>query len=98
MQAIFNQVKQYWAMTLIALFILYFLLAALQGNSGLFRLFQLNAQIEAASLERDDLYAQRVKLENLTKRLSDNYLDLDLLDEQARKRLGLIRKDEIIIR
>ncbi|HAM89325.1 MAG TPA: septum formation initiator precursor, partial [Rhodobacteraceae bacterium] len=37
-------------------------------------------------------------MENLTHRLSDGYLDLDLLDEQARRVLGMIRPDEIVIR
>jgi cell division protein FtsB len=37
-------------------------------------------------------------MENLTTRLSDNYLDLDLLDQQARDVLGMIRADEIVIR
>jgi cell division protein FtsB len=37
-------------------------------------------------------------MENLTLRLSDGFLDLDLLDEQARDVLGLIRSDEIVIR
>ncbi|MDD9921590.1 MAG: septum formation initiator family protein, partial [Boseongicola sp.] len=36
-------------------------------------------------------------LENKTKRLSDDYLDLDLLDQQARDILGLIRSDEIAL-
>ena len=36
-------------------------------------------------------------MQNLTHRLSDEYLDLDLLDERAREVLGLIRSDEIII-
>jgi len=36
-------------------------------------------------------------MENKTHRLSDNFLDLDLLDEQARKVLGMARPDEIII-
>ena len=30
-------------------------------------------------------------------RMSDEYLDLDLLDEQARDILGQIRSDEVII-
>ena len=38
------------------------------------------------------------RMENLTHRLSDEYLDLDLLDEQTRKVLGMIRADEIVIR
>ena len=42
--------------------------------------------------------ADVVMMENLTLRLSDDYLDLDLLDEQARSVLGMIRADEIVIR
>jgi cell division protein FtsB len=34
---------------------------------------------------------------NLTHRMSDEYLDLDLLDQQARDVLGLARSDEIVI-
>lgn len=37
-------------------------------------------------------------MENRTRRLSDSYLDLDLLDEQARSVLGYVRADEIVIR
>ena len=43
----------------------------------------------------DDFFAE---MENLTRRLSDTYLDLDLLDQQARSVLGMIRADEIVIR
>ena len=38
------------------------------------------------------------RMENLTRRLSDDFLDLDLLDQQARDVLGLLRSDEIVIR
>jgi cell division protein FtsB len=37
-------------------------------------------------------------MENLTTRLSDDYLDLDLLSERARDILGYVRADEIVIR
>ena len=33
-----------------------------------------------------------------TRRLSDEYLDLDLLDERAREILGYVRADEVILR
>jgi cell division protein FtsB len=49
------------------------------------------------SAERERLAAEVAALENKTKRLSDTYLDLDLLDEQARDVLGLVRSDEIIL-
>ena len=46
----------------------------------------------------DTLESEVARMENLTRRLSDEYLDLDLLDEQARDVLGLIRADELVIR
>ena len=36
--------------------------------------------------------------ENKTHRLSDDFLDLDLLDQQARDVLGMVRADEVVIR
>lgn len=36
-------------------------------------------------------------MRNLTRRLSDHYLDLDLLDERACHVLGLMRPDKVII-
>jgi cell division protein FtsB len=36
-------------------------------------------------------------MQNRTKRLSDEYLDIDLLDEQAREVLGYVRADEVVI-
>jgi cell division protein FtsB len=36
-------------------------------------------------------------MENLTKRMSDEFLDLDLLDQQARDILGYVRGNEIVI-
>ena len=38
------------------------------------------------------------QLKNKTYRLSDGYLDLDLLDERVRKVLGMARVNDVIIR
>jgi cell division protein FtsB len=75
----------------------YFTFAAVQGDFGLFR--RVEIQAEADGLEQDLARLQQdiARMENLTRRLSDDYLDLDLLDEQARSVLGLARSDEIII-
>jgi cell division protein FtsB len=77
---------------------MYFTFAAVQGDYGLFR----RAEIlnEAAKLETElaDLYVEIASLENLTRRMSDDFLDIDLLDQQSRDILGQIRTDEIIIR
>ncbi len=77
---------------------LYFAFAAVQGPSGILRRIQIEAEIVELSAERDRLQAEVQQMQNLTRRMSDEYLDLDLLDEQAREILGLIRADEVILR
>ncbi len=76
----------------------YFTFAAVQGDYGLFR----RAEIESGETELRKqlavLNGQVARMENLTRRLSDTYLDLDLLDQQAREVLGMLRADEIVIR
>lgn len=76
----------------------YFTFAALQGNYGMFRRVQIDAEIASLTAERDALKAEAARMANLTNRLSDDYLDLDLLDERAREVLGTVRPDEIVIR
>ena len=77
---------------------LYFAFAAVQGPSGILRRVQLEAETADLVAERDRLTAQVAEMRNLTRRLSDDYLDLDLLDERARDVLGLVRADELIVR
>ncbi|WP_323764928.1 FtsB family cell division protein [Marinovum sp.] len=76
----------------------YFTFAAVQGDYGLFRRAEILDNAARLEAERDALRADLAEMENLTRRLSDAYLDLDLLDQQAREVLGLIRSDEIVIR
>jgi cell division protein FtsB len=77
---------------------LYFTFAAVQGEMGVFRRAEVEAERDRLMRERTRLYAEVTRMENLTLRLSDDYLDLDLLDQQARDVLGLMRSDEIVIR
>lgn len=76
----------------------YFTFAAVQGDYGVFRRVQIEADAEVLRAERDALAAQLVTMQNKTRRMSDGFLDIDLLDEQARDVLGMIRADEIVIR
>lgn len=76
----------------------YFTFAAVQGDYGVFRQVQIRAEAEALRVERDRLYQDLAKISNLTARLSDRYLDVDLLDERVRDVLGYVRADEIVIR
>ena len=76
----------------------YFMFAAVQGDYGIFRRVQISAEAQDLTTERDKLTAELAQIKNLTLRLSDSYLDMDLLDQQARDVLGYVRADEIVIR
>jgi cell division protein FtsB len=77
---------------------LYFTFAAVQGDFGLFRRAEILAESQELRTQLTVVRADVARMENLTERMSDDYLDLDLLDEQARRVLGMIRADEIVIR
>lgn len=76
----------------------YFAFAAIQGPSGIVRRVQIEGETQELIAERDKWQAEVDHMKNLTRRLSDEYLDLDLLDERAREVLGVLRSDEIVIR
>lgn len=77
---------------------MYFTFASVQGDYGLFRRIQIEAERETLTTERDHLQKEVAGLENKTRRLSDDFLDLDLLDEQARDVLGVVRPDELVLK
>jgi cell division protein FtsB len=76
----------------------YFIFAAVQGDYGVFRRAEIVVETRTLEAELRDLQTEVARMENLTRRLSDTYLDLDLLDERARDILGMIRSDEIVVR
>lgn len=76
----------------------YFVFAAVQGEYGVINRIQIDAEAAVLRTQRDALQAELTIVTNRTMRLSDYYLDLDLLEEQARQTLGLLRADEIILR
>ena len=76
----------------------YFFYAATHGPYGLYEKGQIEAEKVALNQELASLVRQRTDAENRANRLSDRHLDLDLLDEQSRKVLGMVRDDELIVR
>ena len=77
---------------------LYFAHSAFQGDTGVVEFMRLTQQEEKLQAELSALQAERARMENLTLRLSDSYLDLDLLDERARVVLGHVGEQDAVIR
>ncbi|MFP7570823.1 FtsB family cell division protein [Marivita sp. S2033] len=76
----------------------YFLFAAVQGDYGVFRRAEIVVETRQLTAELAELQREVARMENLTRRLSDTYLDLDLLDERTRDMLGMVRANEIVVR
>jgi cell division protein FtsB len=86
------------AVTLVSLTLAaYFVFSAIQGDYGVLRRAEYQAESNALRGNLEQLQISIALQENKTLRLSDHYLDLDLLDQQARDILGFIRPDEIVI-
>ena len=78
----------------IFIYLVYFLI---NGQRGLLKYFYLTKQAEEYNHTLANLKAENDYYIDRTKRLQPNTVDLDFLDEQARKKLGLIDKNEIVI-
>ncbi len=72
--------------------------SALQGEHGLAALRQAEALEAELTAELAGIGEDRRALANLVGRLDKHNLDLDLLDERARKILGHVRREELVIR
>ena len=78
----------------IFIYLVYFLI---NGQRGLLKYFYLTKQAKEYNQTLANLNAENNYYIDRTKRLQPNTVDLDYLDEQVRKKLGLIDKNEIVI-
>ena len=72
--------------------------SSLQSNTGLAAFREAGSEERRLKAELAQLTAERERIQNKVHRLSDAYLDLDLLDERARDVLGMVRVDEMVVR
>jgi cell division protein FtsB len=77
--------------------VLYFGYFAIYGNHGLVNWIRLNHEIELKQADLDRVQAERLALEHRVRMLRPESVDPDLLEEQARARLGLSEPDEVVI-
>lgn len=75
----------------------YFGYFAIYGKHGLVNWVQLQQQIDIKQADLDRVRDERLALEHRVKMLRPESVDPDLLEEQARARLGLSGPDEVVI-
>jgi cell division protein FtsB len=67
------------------------------GQKGLLKYFSLQNEIQGQEIFKKELENQVEYKKTKIHGMSPNSLDLDLLDEEARKNLGYSSKNEVII-
>jgi cell division protein FtsB len=77
--------------------ILYFGFFIVFGEKGLLKLATLSKQIQNEETAKKEICAKLQVKKNMVDGMNLNSLDIDLLDEQARKVLGYAGKNEVII-
>lgn len=75
----------------------YFGYHMVEGDRGLKAYARLSAEIARAEAAYASVSEERLKLERRVKLLRSSSLDLDMLDEQARRVLGVIGPEDVVI-
>ena len=75
----------------------FFLVHIFFGDRSLWRIFELNREINSAQYELKILFDKKKNTSSEITLLRDNNLDPDIISEISHKLLGLIHSDQIII-
>lgn len=87
-----------WSFPLLVMaLVVYFSYFAVFGNHGLLRWSKLDAAVDAKQAEFDKLRSERIALQRRVSLMRPESVDPDMLEEQARARLGLTEPDEVVI-
>jgi cell division protein FtsB len=81
---------------IIILLLAYFVFHSIYGSRGILAYFKLQAELQKSHETLTTLREERLDIENRTKLLRQESLDLDMLDEKARNVLGLCTPEEKI--
>ena len=92
-----NRIILYFSFLITFFIFLYLIYFLIYGQRGLLQYFYLSKQNQEYNEKLFQLTSENQYFSNRIKKLQPNTVDLDFLDEQARKKLGLIDKNEIVI-
>ncbi len=89
--------RQYWLILISCFIVVYFGFHSFCGERNIYRYFALKEEIAQAQKTAQQYSEQLQRLQRKVQHLSDNSLDIDLLDERARVVLNMAADDEFII-
>ena len=92
-----NRVILYFSFLITFFIFLYLVYFLVYGQRGLLQYFYLSKQNQEYNDTLAQLTSENQYISNRIMKLQPNTVDLDFLDEQVRKKLGLIDKNEIVI-
>lgn len=75
----------------------YFLIWTLFSPKGVFSMLSLQEKLANVEITKQELINKMHNKKNMVDGMSSHSLDLDLLDEQSRKTLGYVGKNEVVI-
>ncbi len=84
-------------MLFLAGLISYFGYHMISGGRGILAYFKLSSQISSFQSELELVRMERLNLEHSANLLKSESLDLDLLEEQAKKILGYAKPQEVVL-
>ena len=82
---------------LIVFAVFYLAYHVMHGERGLFALVKEMHQQEVLEEQLNTIKTERLALEQRVSHFRDGSLDLDLLDEQMRRMMGMMKPDEVVI-
>ena len=92
-----NRIILYFSFLVTFFIFLYLVYFLVYGQRGLLQYFYLSKQNQEFNETLAQLTYENHYMSKRIMKLQSNTVDLDFLDEQVRKKLGLIDKNEIVI-
>ena len=92
-----NRIILYFSFLITFFIFLYLVYFLVYGQRGLLQYFYLSKQNQEYNETLAQLSSENQYMSNRIEKLKPNTVDLDFLDEQVRKKLGFIDKNEIVI-
>jgi len=97
MKKVLSKIRFTWPLLVLVVFYGYLGLHVLSGSLGMLKWADYSTQIEKLDVDIVRLQDQRKALEKRAVQLRTNNLDLDRLDEEARRTLNVSGANDIVI-